>query len=195
MPTVVEALFEDRRALLLKPDQAAGIFPSAKVRWRRATRWRPARTGAGSGGHSWLRYLQCHVFARPEFATGGPHRCAPCGPLAGGLHGGGHHISRWVEQHRGGGPSRNPAVPRNAVSPWEAGALRSAASRWEAAANPWLGAIARCSRTGSSNPSPSSRQSVSLQISPSFLEKPGFCAGVVTWPGSTVGRDAQGPAT
>src|SRR6516162_2484433 len=44
--------------------------------------------------------------------------------------------------------SRNPAAPRNAVSPWEAGAPRSAASRWEAAANPWLGAIARCSRTG-----------------------------------------------
>jgi hypothetical protein len=48
--------------------------------------------------------------------------------------------------------SRNPAAPRNAVSPWEAGAPRSAASRWEAAANPSLGAIARCSRTGSSNP-------------------------------------------
>ena len=55
--------------------------------------------------------------------------------------------------------SRNPAAPRNAVSLWEAGAPRSAASRWEAAANPWLGAIARCSRTGSSNPSPSSRES------------------------------------
>jgi hypothetical protein len=55
--------------------------------------------------------------------------------------------------------SRNPAAPRNAVSPWEAGAPRSAASRWEAAANPWLGAIARCSRTGSSNPSPSSGES------------------------------------
>jgi hypothetical protein len=55
--------------------------------------------------------------------------------------------------------SRNPAAPRNAVSPWEAGAPRSAASRWEVAANPWLGAIARCSRTGSSNPSPSRRES------------------------------------
>jgi len=52
---------------------------------------------------------------------------------------------------------------RNAVSPWEAGAPRSAASRWEAAANPWLGAIARCSRTGSSNPSPSSGESGELQ--------------------------------
>src|SRR5262252_7937566 len=39
------------------------------------------------------------------------------------------------------------------------GRPRSAASRWEAAANPWLGAIARCSRTGSSNPSPSSGES------------------------------------
>ena len=49
--------------------------------------------------------------------------------------------------------------PRNAVSPSEAGDPRSAASRWEAAANPWLRAIARRSRTGSSNPSPSSRES------------------------------------
>jgi len=55
--------------------------------------------------------------------------------------------------------SRNPAAPRNAVSPWEAGVPRSAASRREAAANPWLGTIARCSCTGSSNPSPSSGES------------------------------------
>src|SRR5215469_15463667 len=48
-----------------------------------------------------------------------------------------------------------PRCASDAVSPWEAGAPRSAASRCEAAANPWLGAIARCSRTGSSNPSPS----------------------------------------
>src|SRR6516164_7549920 len=60
--------------------------------------------------------------------------------------------------------SRNPAAPRNAVSPWEAGAPRSAASRWEAAANPWLGAIARCSRTGSSNPSPSSGESTNFRF-------------------------------
>jgi len=53
---------------------------------------------------------------------------------------------------------------RNAVSPWEAGAPRSAASRWEAAANPWLGAMARCSRTGSSNPSPSSGESANFQF-------------------------------
>jgi hypothetical protein len=51
------------------------------------------------------------------------------------------------------------------------GAPRSAASRWEVAANPWLGAIAWCSRTGSSNPSPSRGESVSLQISPPFQGK------------------------
>jgi hypothetical protein len=74
-----------------------------------------------------------------------------------------HRISRgWTAWRRRA--SRNPAAPRNAVSPWEAGAPRSAASRGEAAANPWLGVIARCSRTGSSNPSPSSRESGELQF-------------------------------
>ena len=73
-----------------------------------------------------------------------------------------HRISRgWTAWRRRA--SRNPAAPRNAVSPWEAGAPRSAASRWEAAANPWLGAIARCSRTGSSNPSPSSEESANFR--------------------------------
>jgi acyl-CoA synthetase (AMP-forming)/AMP-acid ligase II len=42
-------------------------------------------------------------------------------------------------------------------------APRSAASRWEAAPNPWRGAIARCSRTGSSNPSPSSGESTNFR--------------------------------
>src|SRR6516225_4320913 len=159
MTTVVEALFEDLRAILLKPDQAAGTFPSAKARWRRAARWRPARTGGGPGGHSWLRYLQCHVFARPDFATGGPHGGAPRGPLSGGLHGGGAtHFAM------GGTASRRRALtePRCASERGLAmggGRPAGAASRWEAAANPWLGAIARCSRTGSSNPSPSSRES------------------------------------
>jgi hypothetical protein len=170
MPTVVEALFEDLRAILLKPDQAAGIFPSAKVRWR------PARTGGGPGGHSWLRYLQCHVFARPDFATGGPHGGAPRGPLAGGLHGGGApHFAM------GGTASRRRALtePRCASERGLAmggGRPAGAASRWEAAANPWLGAIARCSRTGSSNPSPSSRQSVSRRISPSCIARPAVAA-------------------
>ena len=173
MPTVVETLFEDLRAILLKPDQAAGIFPSAKVRWRRAARWRPARTGGGPGGHSWLRYLQCHVFARPDFATGGPHGGAPRGGLDGG---GAPHFAM------GGTASRRRALtePRCASERGLAmggGRPAGAASRWEAAANPWLGAIARCSRTGSSNPSPSSRQSVSRGISPSRIEKPAVAAG------------------
>src|SRR5262252_3127846 len=93
-------------------------------------------------------------FRPAGFRKGGPHGGAPRGPIAGGLHGGTAFRDGWTAWRRGA--SRNPAAPRNAVSPWEAGAPRSAASRWEAAANPWLGAIARCSRTGSSNPSPSS---------------------------------------
>jgi hypothetical protein len=137
-------------------DRAAGILPLAKVRWRRAARWRRlARRGAGRA--IMAEVLQCHVFARPDFAMGGPHGGAPRGPIAGGLHGGTAFRDGWTAWRRRA--SRNPAAPRNAVSPWEAGAPRSAASRWEAAANPWLGAIARCSRTGSSNPSPSSGES------------------------------------
>src|SRR6516162_10943812 len=121
------------------------------------------------GGHSWLRYLQCHVFARPDFATGGPHGGAPRGPLAGGLHGGGApHFAM------GGTASRRRALtePRCASERGLAmggGRPAGAASRWEAAANPWLGAIARCSRTGSSNPSPSSRESTNFR----FLFAPG----------------------
>ena len=49
--------------------------------------------------------------------------------------------------------------------------------------------------TEGSNPFPSSGQSVSLQISPSFLEKPGFSASMGTRPGRAVGRDARGPPT
>ena len=104
-----------------------------------------------------------------------------------------HRISRgWTAWRRRA--SRNPAAPRNAVSPWEAGAPRSAASRWEAAANPWLGAIARCSRTGSSNPSPSSRQSVSLRILPAFRGKPRFSASLAATPGRAVARDSAEPS-
>jgi len=44
------------------------------------------------------------------------------------------------------------------------GRPRSAASRWEAAANPRLGAIARCSRTRSSNSSPSSGESTNFRF-------------------------------
>jgi hypothetical protein len=52
-----------------------------------------------------------------------------------------------------------------------------------------------CRGTGSSNPSPSSRQSVSLRISPRLPEKPGFSASLGTMLGGNVGRDAQGAAT
>ena len=45
--------------------------------------------------------------------------------------------------------------------------------------------------TRSSNPFPPSRQSVSLRISPWFLEKPGFSASVGRMPDGAVGRDAQ----
>jgi len=58
-----------------------------------------------------------------------------------------------------------------------------------------LSAVRAHRGTDGSNPFPSSRQSVSLRISPSFLEKPGFSASVATRPGGTVGRDAQAPAT
>jgi hypothetical protein len=72
------------------------------------------------------------------------------GSVTGGPHDGGGLARRrstafrdgWTASRRA---SRNPAAsqnPQNAVSPWEAGAPRSAASRWEAAPNPWL-----CDRT------------------------------------------------
>src|SRR6202008_4083741 len=50
-------------------------------------------------------------------------------------------------------------------------------------------------RTGSSNPVPSSRQSVSRRNSAPLVIKPRFSASVGTRPGGTVGRDAQGQAT
>src|ERR1700726_2224052 len=45
--------------------------------------------------------------------------------------------------------------------------------------------------TGSSNPSPSSRQSVSLPQSFSKVENPAFRAGLGCWLGDRVGRDAR----
>src|SRR5215472_11181355 len=49
--------------------------------------------------------------------------------------------------------------------------------------------------TGSSNPFPSSRQSVSLRVSPPSWERRGFSAIVAAVRGGSVGRDAQSPAT
>ena len=137
-----------------------------------------ARTAGGRAAI--MAVIAMSRFRRPDFAMGGPHGGAPRGPIAGGLHGGGALHFAMGGPHRGGGP-HGTAAPRNAVSPWEAGAPRSAAS-----ANPWLGAIARCSRTGSSNPSPSSRQSVSRGISPSGIEKAAVAAawvGPARWHG------------
>ena len=56
MPTVVDALFEDLRASLLKTDQAAGILPLAKGAVA-------AARAAGAGRPSWLRY--CDVTFSP----------------------------------------------------------------------------------------------------------------------------------
>ena len=88
-------------------DRAAGILPLAKVRWRRAARWRRlARRGAGRA--IMAEVLQRHVFARPDFAMGGPHGGAPRGPIAGGLHGGGAPHFAMGGPHGGGGPHGTP---------------------------------------------------------------------------------------
>src|SRR5689334_7377343 len=63
----------------------AHVLPLAKVRWRR-----------GAGRAILAEVLQCHVFARPDFAMGGPHGV--------------------------GGPHGTPLRLGTRVSPWEAGA-------------------------------------------------------------------------
>src|SRR5262244_428076 len=80
--------------------------------------------------------------------------------------------------HRGGGPHGTPlrlgTQSRHARRAPRGAPLHGG----ETAANPWLGDIARCSRTGSSNPSPSTRQS---GLSPEFsfhVEKRRISAGV-----------------
>src|SRR5499427_4782011 len=59
-------------------------------------------------------------FRPAGFRKGGPHGGAPRGPIAGGLHGGTAFRDGWTAWRQRA--SRNPAAPRNAVSPWEAGA-------------------------------------------------------------------------
>jgi hypothetical protein len=117
----------------------------------------------GPGRPSWLRYCNVAYRRRGPAATVRPAACEirPAGPAIPSADASGRDFAVGKGAWRRGPAwrrraSRNPAAPQNAVSPCEAGAPRSPASRWEAAANPWLGAIARCSRTGSSNPSPSS---------------------------------------
>jgi hypothetical protein len=87
-----------------------------------------------------------HGGRAPHFAMGGPHG-------GGGPHG--TPLRLGTRSRQGGG---RPA--------------ERTASRWEAAANPWLGAIGRCSRTGSSNPSLSSRES--RELAPAFRRKHRF---------------------
>ena len=173
-----------RNSTLCRPGRAPGF-----CRWRRGGGG--GSHGGGPGEPSWLRY--CNVTFSPGRISQWADRMAArlatrwwaaCTAAE-------HRISRgWTAWRRRA--SRNPAAPRNAVSPWEAGAPRSAASRWEAAANPWLGAIARCSRTGSSNPSPSSGQSVSLPLRFRRPRTWAFRAAVGGRLGAWVGRDAQG---
>ena len=87
---------------------------------------------------------------------GGPHGGAPRGPNTGRPARRRSTAFRdgWTAWRRAGTPLRLGTQSRHG----RRAPPRSAASRW-AAANPWLGAIARCSRTGSSNPSPSSGES------------------------------------
>ena len=139
------------------PMPLVGFRGALRVGDRRAARWRRlARRGAGRP--LWLRY--CNVtFSLGRISQWADRRAARLGPDSGRPARRRSTAFRdgWTASRRRA--SRNPAAPRNAVSPWEVGARRSAASRWEAAANPWLGAIAWCSRTGSSNPVPSSGES------------------------------------
>jgi hypothetical protein len=55
-----------QNSTLCRPGRAAGILPLAKVRWRRLAR-------RGGRAAIMAEVLQCHVFARPDFAMGGPH--------------------------------------------------------------------------------------------------------------------------
>ena len=75
----------------VRPDRDLDPRPYAQDSQRRlrsgrhrAARWRRlARRGAGRAIMAEVQ--QCHVFARPDFAMGGPHGGAPRGAIAGGL--------------------------------------------------------------------------------------------------------------
>jgi hypothetical protein len=68
-----------RNSTLCRPGRAAGILPLAKVRWRRATRWRRL-SRRGAGRPSWLWY--CNVTFSPGriSAMGGERRLCPSDP-------------------------------------------------------------------------------------------------------------------
>jgi hypothetical protein len=82
-------------------------LPLAKVRWRRGGPHGGGGSQGGGPGAIMAEVLQCQVFARPDFAMGG-------------LRGGTAFRDGWTAWRRRA--SRNPAAPRNAVLPWEAGA-------------------------------------------------------------------------
>ena len=104
-------------------------------------------------------------------------------------------ISRWVEPHRGGGPSRNPAAPRNAVSPWEAGAprapLHAGRQRQIRGSVPSHGARVLEVRIHLPPADSPSLAGFLLPVS----ESRQLPRGARVRPGGTAGRDAQGSST
>ena len=123
-------------------DRAAGILPLAKVRWRRAAR-SAART-AGGRAAIMPEVVAMSGFRPARFRNERPARR--------------HRISRWVDRMAAAGLTEPRCASERGL---DMGGGPPAERRFTvgAAANPWLGAIARCSRTGSSNPSPSSGES------------------------------------
>ena len=101
-------------------------------------------------------------------------------------------ISRWADRMAAAGLTEPRCASERGLAMRGGRPAERRFTVGEAAANPSLGAIARCSRTGSSNPSP---EPVSRENSPSSVEKPRFPAGVRAGASGAVDRDAQGPAT
>jgi GAF domain len=110
-------------------------------------------TRSVAGEPSWLRY--CNVTFSPDRISwrraSRPDRRAACTAAE-------HRISRWVDRTATAGLTEPRTASERGLA-MGGGRPAERASQWEAVANPWLGAIARCSRTGSSNPSPSSGES------------------------------------
>jgi hypothetical protein len=77
---------------------------------RAAEGHRAVAAGRTVGGRAAImaEVLQCHVFARSDFAMGGGHGGAPRGPIAGGLHGGGAPHFAMGGPHGGGEPRGTP---------------------------------------------------------------------------------------
>jgi hypothetical protein len=99
--------------------------------------------GSQGGGRAaiMVEVLECHVFAgrisqwADRMAASRPDSGRPVRRRSTAFRDG------WTAWRRPA--SRNPAAPQNAVSPWEAGAPRSAASQWGGSGK----SVARCHRT------------------------------------------------